>query len=62
LWFALGQTEKNSMRANVFGFAPESGLPSMLPALRFRARRRLMHRSNYRRYSITSSAIRMYLR
>src|SRR5260370_42612909 len=47
LWLmtALGQTEKNSVRANVFRVAPDSGHCSMQSALRICANRRLIHRS-----------------
>jgi hypothetical protein len=37
----LGQTEKNSMRANVFRFAPESGPCAMQSAVRICANKRL---------------------
>jgi hypothetical protein len=36
----MGQTEKNSMRANVFRFAPESGHRAMQSACPFRAKAR----------------------
>src|ERR1700681_5120034 len=40
----LGQTEKNSVRANVFRVTPESGHCSIQSACRKRARNGLMHR------------------
>jgi hypothetical protein len=52
----LGQNRKSSTRANVFRFAPESGHRAMQSACPFRANNRLMHRSDYQLYSITSSA------
>jgi hypothetical protein len=42
---SVGQTEKNSMRANVFRFDPESGPCPIRSALRICANTRLMHRS-----------------
>src|SRR5258708_36304264 len=40
----LGQTEKNSVRANVFRVAPDSGHCSMQSALRICGNRSLIHR------------------
>src|ERR1700682_5646700 len=41
----MGQKAKYSLRADVFRFAPDSGLKSDIAGGPFRARKRLMHRS-----------------
>jgi hypothetical protein len=46
----LGQTEKNSLRANVFRFALELGHQVMMSALRICARTRLVQRSSDTRF------------
>src|ERR1035438_8430125 len=50
----MGQTEKNSLRANVFRVTPDSGHCSTQSALRISFG--LMRRSDLTDYSITSSA------
>src|SRR3954454_14062675 len=55
-WSQMGQTEKNSARANVFRVTLELGHCPMKSALRICANNGLMHRSERQLYSITSSA------
>src|SRR5258707_14107830 len=52
----LGQKAKYSLRADVFRFAPESGLKSDIAPCPKGANNGLMHRSKEHRHSITSSA------
>ena len=52
----LGPNRKSSLRAYVVRCSPNIGLKSDIAPCPFGANKRLMHRSNNQRYSITSSA------